>query len=81
MPDPNDNTLDVELESEDMADQAVQAHEQNMAQLAQVGVIAQTNFVQTTKLADLDYLENKRLVDLTEAMGAREVAAKGSVGP
>lgn len=53
-----------------------QAHEQNMAQLQQVGVIAQQNFVQTTKFADLDYMQGKNLVSLTEALGAREVASK-----
>lgn len=65
-----------------MANLAEQSHEQNMGQLAQVGVIAQQNFVTTTKMADLDYLEGHRLVDLTEALGAREVGSeKNPAGP
>lgn len=50
--------------------------EQNMATLGQSGVVAQNNFITTTKAQDLDYLEGKRLVSLEEAMGVREVASK-----
>lgn len=53
-----------------------QLHAQNMAQLGQTGIIAQNNFVTTTKAQDFDYLEGKRLVSLEEAMGVREVASK-----
>ena len=80
MPPDNDSVLDLEHDQpegdEEMADQAIQAHEQNMAAMAQVGVVAQQHFVSFTKLADLDYLEGHRLVGLTEAMGVREVASK-----
>jgi len=74
MPDPNDNTLEIELEEE--MDAAQQAHQQNMAQLAQSGVIAQNNFITVSKAQDLDYLEGKRIVSLEEAIGVREVASK-----
>lgn len=73
MPDPNDNTLEIELETEEMASEA---HEQNMAQLMQTGIIAQNNMVMTNKAQDLDYLEGKRMVSLEEAIGVREVASK-----
>lgn len=49
---------------------------QNMAQLGQTGVIAQNNFVTTTKAQDLDYLEGKRIVSLEEAVGVREVSSR-----
>lgn len=47
-----------------------------MEQLSQSGVIAQNNFITTTKAQDLDYLEGKRLVTLEEAVGIREVSSK-----
>lgn len=49
---------------------------QNLAQLSQTGVIAQNNFVTTTKAQDLDYLEGKRIISLEEAVGVREVSSK-----
>jgi len=79
-PTDNDGVLELDHESsgesDEMADQALQAHEQNMAALSQTGVVAQNHFVGFTKLADYDYLEGHRLVGLTEALGAREVASK-----
>ena len=78
MPDPNDNTLEIELEAEMPSEQAANAHEQNMMQLSQSGVIAQNNFITTTKAQDLDYLEGKRIVSLEEAIGVREVTAKSA---
>ena len=81
MPDPTDDTLTLSHNGDDQM--AIDLHEQNMAQLGQlglrlhqVGTVAHENFTQTTKFADLDYLEGKRLVGLTEAMGVREVASK-----
>lgn len=55
---------------------AGQAHEQNMSQLAQSGVVAQNNFITVSKASDYDFIEGKRLVDLTEALGAREVGSQ-----
>jgi len=82
MPDPNDNTLEIETGEEmpEPSQQAMNAHEQNMMQLSQSGVIAQNNFITTTKAQDLDYLEGKRMVSLEEAIGVREVASKTSPG-
>ena len=51
-------------------------HEQNMSQLAQVGVVAQQNFITVGKAADYSYLQGKELVSNTEAMGVREVGAR-----
>ena len=45
-------------------------------QLAQTGNIAQNNFVTVQKVVDYDFLENKRIVTLDEAVGVREVSAK-----
>lgn len=50
--------------------------EQSMATLSQSGVVAQNNFLTTTKAQDFDYLEQKRMVTLEEAVGIREVASK-----
>ena len=63
-----------------MADQALQAHEQNMAQIAQCGVALQGHIVTSQKIFDLDYAEGKRIVGMVEAMGVREVAAKTTPG-
>lgn len=59
-----------------MADLAQNAHEQNMSQIAAVGVVAQQHFTNFAKLADYDYLEGHRQVSLVEALGAREVGSK-----
>ena len=51
-------------------------------QLTQSGVIAQNNFVTVQKVVDYDYLENKRMVTLDEAVGIREVQSqKNPAGP
>jgi hypothetical protein len=51
-------------------------HEQNMSQLAQVGIIAQQGFVTVSKAQDYSYLQGKEMVSLTEALGAREVGSR-----
>ena len=51
-----------------------------MSALAQSGRIAQNNFITVQKAVDYDYLENKRMVTLDEAIGVREVAAEKSPG-
>jgi hypothetical protein len=51
-------------------------HEQNMSQLAQVGVVVQQNFATVSKATDYDYLHHKNLVSLSEAVGVREVASR-----
>lgn len=50
------------------------------AQLIQTGNVAQNNFVTVQKAVDYDYLENKRMVTLDEAVGVREVASKVTPG-
>lgn len=87
-----DDTLNVELPEDgsgdnpdpngsdaDMSNFEIMA-EQNMAQLAQTGVVAQNNFVTSIKALDLDYIEGKRMVSLEESLGAREVASKVTPG-
>lgn len=49
-------------------------------QLTQSGIIAQNNFIGVQKVVDYDYLENKRIVTLDEAVGVREVASKVTPG-
>ena len=55
---------------------AEQCAQQNMAQLGQVGVIAQQNFVTVGKAADYSYLQGKDQISHAEAMGVREVSSK-----
>jgi len=50
--------------------------EQGMGQLSQTGVIAQNNFVTVQKALDYDFMENRRIITLDEAVGVREVASK-----
>ena len=45
----------------------------SMAMLLQTGNVAQNNMVTMQKAMDFDYLENKRVVNLDESLGAREV--------
>ena len=49
---------------------------QSMGQLSGTGVVAQNNFVTVNKALDYDFMEGKRVVDLVEALGAREVGSK-----
>lgn len=51
-----------------------------MSALAQSGRVAQNNFITVQKVVDYDYLENKRMVTLDEAIGVREVQAEKSPG-
>ena len=57
-----------------------QVANQLTAQLMQTGVVAQNNFVTVTKAQDYDYLENKRMVTLDEAVGIREVQSQVNPG-
>lgn len=75
IPLPDDNKKDDEIMSE--------LHEQNMGQIAQLGVqlqqtgiVAQNNFVTAQKLLELDFLEQRRMITLEEGVGVREVASK-----
>lgn len=49
---------------------------QSMGQLSNTGVVAQNNFVTVNKALDYDFIEGKRIVDLVEGVGVREVASK-----
>lgn len=49
-------------------------------QLTQTGLVAQNNFVTVQKVVDYDYLENKRMVTLDEAVGIREVQSQVNPG-
>jgi len=86
-PQPNDGLLESEIrvDSPDLPDEEKSIMDPTVAslmtqQLTQTGIIAQNNFVTTTKLSDLDYLEQKRIVSLDEAIGVREVSATNSPG-
>ncbi len=68
------------VEEMSMSDQAASLHEQNLAQLAQIGVLAQANFVTVGKAQDYGFQQEKNMVSLTEALGAREIGSRVSPG-
>lgn len=55
-------------------------HEQNMSQLAQIGVMSQGDLKTISKATDYDYLQAKNMVSLAEALGAREVGSRVNPG-
>ena len=80
MPEPED-PLDIPVPGEGDEEMPVGDVSENFGsllqhQLAQSGNVAQNNFITVQKAFDYDFLEGKRIVDLTEALGAREVASK-----
>lgn len=85
MPQPNDGILESEIVLTPDTYQEVIFMDAAVAaimtqQLTQSGVIAQNNFITVQKVVDYDYLENKRMVTLDEAIGVREVSATTSPG-
>ena len=92
IPVPNPVTLSIQgdprLEGEQMAielNDVTNATSANALQaLQQTGNVAQNNFVTVQKMVDYDYLEQKRMVTLDEAVGVREVQSQvnpGGPGP
>ena len=79
---PDGDILDVEIpiggesEKEMAVDLSDNVANHMLTQLMQTGAIAQNNFVTLQKVNDYDFLENKRMVTLDEAIGVREVASK-----
>jgi hypothetical protein len=49
---------------------------QSMGQLSGTAAVAQNNFVTVNKALDYDFVEGKRVVDLVEALGGREIGSK-----
>ena len=76
---PSDDSTSTE-EADNMADlpEGVAAH--YMGQQVQSANIAQNNFITVSKSQDYDYQENKRMVTLDEAIGAREVQSAVNPG-
>lgn len=71
-----DDPITIPISQETTVDPVQKLLDQNLAQLGQTGIIAQNNFVTTTKAQDFDYLEGKRIVSLEEAIGVREVSSR-----
>lgn len=82
MPDTTDDVVDISDTSPTPGVNLMDAAVASMMtqQLTQSGIIAQNNFITVQKVVDYDYLENKRMVTLDEALGAREVASKVTPG-
>ena len=49
---------------------------QSMGQLSGSATVAQNNFITVNKALDYDFIEGKRIVDLVEGVGVREVSSK-----
>lgn len=49
---------------------------QSMGQLSGSSVVAQNNFITVNKSLDYDFIEQKRMITLEEAVGVREVSSK-----
>ena len=59
---------------------AREAMAEGMVGLAQIGRVAQSNFVIVTKAQDYDYLEGKRVADIVESAGMRELGSRHNPG-
>lgn len=81
-----DDTLDIPVPNEDGGKESVEVDvtvnfgTHAMNQLLQSGNVAQNNFITVAKAQDYDYLEGKRVMDLVEAVGAREVQSEYNPG-
>jgi hypothetical protein len=75
-----DATTDATTDTLDATTAAARLHEQNMAQLGAVGIVAQQGFTTVAKAFDYNYLQGKDMVSLTEALGAREVGSEVNPG-
>lgn len=80
---PDDDTLEIPhpgRRENEMSDVTPLFAEQAANTLLQIGNVAQANFVTVNKMLDLDYMEGKNMVSLTEALGGREVFSKETPG-
>ncbi len=65
--------MSVEGNTATLAEQVIN---QSVASLAQTGLVAQNNFVTVNKALDFDFMEQRRIISLEEAVGVREVSSK-----
>ena len=72
-------TLKEKTMAGEIADLSPNVANQMLTQLVQSGTIAQNNFVTVQKAMDYDYLENKRMVTIDEAVGVWEVSSRESM--
>lgn len=55
--------------------------QQNLGRLASAGLQAHEHFVQFSKILDLSYEQDRKMVSLVESLGVREVtSASGQAG-
>lgn len=74
--DTGDNSIPKGNDNMATADLATELMGQSMGQLSQTGAVAQNNFVTVNKALDYDFMEQRRMTTLDEAVGIREVASK-----
>lgn len=64
-----------------MADVPSNIHEQTLSRLSSVGAQAHEHFQQYNKILDLNYVQERNMVSLVEALGVREVTSQsGQLG-
>lgn len=59
-----------------MADVPVGIHEQSLSRLSSAGTVAHEHFVQFSKVLDLSYEQDRKMVSVVEALGIREITSK-----
>lgn len=64
-----------------MANVPPEIHEQCLSRLSQTGTLAHENFVSFSKILDLAYEADRKMVSLVESLGVREVTSRsGHIG-
>ena len=59
-----------------MAAVPAEIHEQCLSRLSQAGTLAHEHFVTFSKILDLSYEEDRKMVSLVESLGVREVTSQ-----
>lgn len=64
-----------------MADVPANIHEQTLSRISAAGAAMNEHSQQYNKILDLNYVQERNMVSLTEALGVREVTSKsGQLG-
>lgn len=71
----------LQLGDEEMPDSiSATTNEILLTQILQVGKVSHENLTKVIHYTDTDYLEGRRVIGLTEAVGVREVQSKETPG-
>ena len=71
----------ITIGDDEMADVPSNIHEQMLGRLSAAGAQGHEHFVQFSKILDLSYEADRKMVSLVESLGVREVTSKsGQIG-